>query len=555
MLQHLRIQNLALMDQAELAFDQGFHSVTGETGAGKSVLLGALAILSGNRVEKSIIRRGQDACVVEASLYISGEPGKAINEWLDLQDLPECEEDTLIISRSVFARKAARVLVNGKMTTVSKLRELGELWIDFHGPGEPQKLVDESFQLKMVDSYGDFQAEMDQFSNCYAAWKKISVEMKRLQEQEHLDEDELRYLESQLTKLQSLELEESAIETLENDFKRLSQSQEIGEAAQICFEALAGSSGAVDSMGAAIKAASDLSEMDSESEDLEKRLNSLLVEAEDLAEEYRDRIAAVEFDPGEVDELQRQMLLWMDLKRKYGGDLESVLAKRESIAERINDQGNIEGRLIELESQVSKAFEKVQKAAKALGKQRQYAAKRLQAEVVKVLKTLGFKKADLRMELSSSDKITESGSDTVEFLFSANPGSDPLPLNQIASSGEMARVMLALKTVLARYDGTPVLVFDEVDANVGGEIGKAVGDRLKGLAEKHQVFCITHLPQVAAKGTYHWRVLKNQSEKDTSVKIDALADDRVRRISELARMMGDRNSATALKHAEELLDA
>ncbi|MEM7672766.1 MAG: DNA repair protein RecN [Verrucomicrobiota bacterium] len=553
MLQHLRIQNLALMEEAELAFDSGFHSVTGETGAGKSVLLGALAILSGNRVEKSIIRRGQNACVVEASLYTRGKPAESISEWLRENELPECEEDTLIISRSIYTQKAARVLVNGKMTTVSKLRELGALWIDFHGPGEPQKLMDENFQLAMVDSYGNYRIERERFAAAYKNWKTVSYEINQLREQEFLDEDALRYLEIQLNKLQSLELEEPAIQSLESDFKRMSHAQEIGEAAHACYEALAGNSGTLDALGAALRAASELSEMDVDAEPLEERLNSLYVEAEDLANEYRERIEGATFDPSEAEDLQKRMALWMDLKRKYGGDRASVLSKRDSMAQKIQDQGNVEGRLIELESQLERAYSDAEISAKALGLKRRTAASKLQTEVVKVLKTLGFKKADLKIQVSSVPRLSERGADSIEFLFSANPGSDPLPLNQIASSGEMARVMLALKTVLARYDGTPVLVFDEVDANVGGEIGKAVGDRLKALAEKHQVFCITHLPQVAAKGSFHWRVLKDQTDENTAIHIDAITDNRAERISELARMMGDRNSATALKHAEELL--
>lgn len=553
MLQHLRIQNLALMDEAEMAFEEGFHTVTGETGAGKSVLLGALAILSGNRVEKTIIRRGADACRVEASLYVTGKRGDAIASWLQAHELPECEEDTLVLSRTVYAKKAARILINGRMATATSLRALGELWIDFHGPGEPQKLMHEAFQLRMVDLYGNYAQVFSTYQSAYQKWCEHEQRIAELREQEHLDEDALQYLQVQLNKLQSFELSEDTIEALENDYQRMSQAQDIAQAAAACREALAGDSGASSALSDALRAAAELAEIETTGDALEGRLNSLILEIEDLATEYRNLVDAVDFHPSEVEEVQQRMQLWMDLKRKYGGDLESVIAHRDKIERQIGDQGDIEGRLIELEAASKQSLELARSAAKALTDARKTAAKNLQTEVVSVLKTLGFKKAELSIQLRPAKTLGEQGGDRVEFLFSANPGSDPLPLSQIASSGEMARVMLALKTILARYDGTPVLVFDEVDANVGGEIGKAVGERLKHLAESHQVFCITHLPQVAAKGTHHWCVTKQQSEEDTSIRIHTIAGDRKARLSELARMMGDRSSETALKHAEDLL--
>ena len=541
------------MDQAELAFDQGFHAVTGETGAGKSVLLGALAILAGNRVEKSIIRAGTEACVVEASIYVGHGAGDEIRTWLSDNEFPECEEDTLVLNRALFMKKAARVSINGRLTTLGKLRELGDLWIDFHGPGEPQKLIDEGFQRTMVDSYGSCKEPLDAYGTAFEKWRSYQREIENLRAHEQLDEDELAYLNAQLAKLNSIDLSVEGIEELEAAYRRVNQAQEITAAAQACYEALQGSGGAVEGLSLVLSSAAELTAMEADASQLEDRISSLILEMEDLALEYRARIDSADFEPSEVEELQRAMRHWMDLRRKYGGDLESVIEARETMSRRIGDQGNIEGRLIELEAKASRSLSEAQEAAKALSAARSSSARRLEAEVSTVLKTLGFKKADLPIKIHTDGKLTESGADRVEFLFSANPGSDPLPLNQIASSGEMARVMLALKTLLARFDKTPVLVFDEVDANVGGEIGKSVGDRLKELAQDHQVFCITHLPQVAAKGGFHWCVSKEQSDHATSIKISELTDLRSTRLSELARMMGDRDSKTALSHAEELL--
>ena len=552
MLQFLKIENLALLNRAELNFESGFHAVTGETGAGKSVLLGALGILAGQRVEKSVIKRGVDACHVEAIFLLSGDVLRDFDLWLDSAGLPACEEGALVLSRSVSRTRAPKIQINGKVATLAKLRELGGYWIDFHGPHEPQKLANPRFQLNMVDLFGSYKGELETYRSAYSTWRSVLLEYERIRDHDKLDADEIRFLEAQLSKADQLELGAEAISELEANYKRLSQAQEISSASTDVVEALAGFDGAISKLSDALRPAQELAELDEQNEALIDRMNGLIIELEDLSSEYRSLGSDAYFEESEAGELNQKMELWLGLKRKHGGDLEGVLSWRDGIREQLELQGNIDGRLLVLESQVAEAESAARIAADQLTQQRKRAAGRLQCEVIDVLHTLGFKKADLRIEIQPA-QLSVTGSDHVGYLFSANPGTDVLPLGEIASSGEMARVMLAFKSILAQHDQTPVLVFDEVDANVGGEIGKAVGKRLYELSQGRQVFCITHLPQVAAMGSHHWRVQKDQSDAETTVIIDPLNADSEQRRSELARMMGDRDSETALKHAGELL--
>jgi DNA repair protein RecN (Recombination protein N) len=550
MIRRLQIRDLALMDRTVLELGAGFTVVTGETGAGKSVLLGALSLLAGNRAAKTIVRKGAEECSVEAELDTDGD--KRFEALLKALDLPAGDDGLLILKRSVHAAKAGRISVNGGAATLAQLEQLGELWIDFHGPGEPQKLMRAETQLEMLDLHAGLAAPLATYR---AGWRQRNELLREAAEAataERLSEDEEAFLRSQLEKLDSLDLSEEAITKLERDHARSSRAQELA-ALLGQLEAGLGSDGLGEVLPKLLKAGDDVARIDEEASALRDRLNSLAAEAEDIRADFARLGRGLSSDDESAAELDGKMNLWLEFRRKYGPGAEAVREKREALRRRLAAQGDVEARVAKLKAEAAKAEKDLRRQADALRASRTKAADKLAAAARKMLGSLGFKKADLRIEVAVAE-LGPHGADAVRFLFCPNVGQDLLPLDQIASSGEAARVMLALKTVLAAVDRTPVLVFDEVDANVGGEIGAQVGRELAALGQGHQVFCVTHLPQVAALGHAHLVVTKTQDDKSTTVEIAPVHGRRKDRESELARMLGDRASKVALSHARELLD-
>ncbi|PHX79479.1 MAG: DNA repair protein RecN [Opitutia bacterium] len=550
MIRRLQIRDLALMDRTELELGSGFTVVTGETGAGKSVLLGALSLLAGNRAAKTIVRKGAEECSVEAELETDGD--KRFDEVLKSLDLPACDDGLLILKRSVHATKAGRISINGGSATLTQLQQLGELWIDFHGPGEPQKLMRAETQLEMLDLHAGLAAALATYRTGWRLRNDLLREAAEAATAERLSEDEAAFLRSQLDKLDSLDLSEEAITKLERDHARSSRAQELA-ALLGQLESGLGSDGLGEVMPKLLKAGDDIARIDAEAEALRDRLNSLAAEAEDIRADFARLGRGLSFDDESAAELEGKMNLWLEFRRKYGPGAEAVREKREALRRRLASQGDVEARVTKLKADAAKVEKNLRKQAEALRAARTKAADKLATAARKMLGSLGFKKADLRIEVAVAE-LGPQGADAVRFLFCPNAGQDLLPLDQIASSGEAARVMLALKTVLAAVDRTPVLVFDEVDANVGGEIGAQVGRELAALGKGHQVFCVTHLPQVAALGHAHLVVTKTQDDKSTTVEISPVHGKRKDRESELARMLGDRASKVALSHARELLD-
>ena len=550
MIRRLQIRDLALMDRTELELGSGFTVVTGETGAGKSVLLGALSLLAGNRAAKTIVRKGAEECSVEAELETDGD--KRFDEVLKSLDLPACDDGLLILKRSVHATKAGRISINGGSATLTQLQQLGELWIDFHGPGEPQKLMRAETQLEMLDLHAGLASALATYRTGWRLRNDLLREAAEAATAERLSEDEAAFLRSQLEKLDSLDLSEEAITKLERDHARSSRAQELA-ALLGQLESGLGSDGLGEVMPKLLKAGDDIARIDADAEALRDRLNSLAAEAEDIRADFARLGRGLSSDDESAAELEGKMNLWLEFRRKYGPGAEAVREKREALRRRLASQGDVEARVSKLKAEAAKVEKDLRKQAEALRAARTKAAEKLATAARKMLGSLGFKKADLRIEVGVAE-LGPYGADAVRFLFCPNAGQDLLPLDQIASSGEAARVMLALKTVLAAVDRTPVLVFDEVDANVGGEIGAQVGRELAALGKGHQVFCVTHLPQVAALGHAHLVVTKTQDDKSTTVEISPVHGKRKDRESELARMLGDRASKVALSHARELLD-
>lgn len=549
MLQDLKIRHLALLKEAKLDFSPGFTALTGETGAGKSVVLRALSFLAGSKADKSLLNAEGTMCEVEGVFFFkdSSKLDVALEEW----GLPPCDEGVLVIRRSFSHDKGSRCWINGSASNTSKLLALGSLWIDFHSPEDPQKLLNEAYQLSMLDAFSNHTALKETYKNTFDSWQKLLKEKQSLEKQGLLSESEYQLLEEELGKFESLTLHPEAIQDLEQDFKKQAQAQTIQELCRNTDQSL---HTATHHLRQALRHTQELAKLDlAEGHPLEERLRSILLEVDDMHRDYQHLGNSMSFDNATIQAIQNKMKAWLELKRKYGPSLEAVLAKKQALAERLASQGNFEARLYELEDKIQAAEEAVLASGAVLTQKRKTAALHLGKNVEQLLSRLGFKKAQFSIDILAEATPKAHGTSNCQMLFSANPGQAALPLNRIASSGEMARVMLALKALLAQVDSTPLLVFDEVDANVGGEIGLEVARELRRLAQKHQVLCVTHLPQVAAFANTHWLVEKSQDETSTHVSLQALENHPSLRLQELARMLGDRNAKTALQHAEALL--
>jgi DNA repair protein RecN (Recombination protein N) len=551
MLQSLRIRNLALLEEVALDFEAGFTAVTGETGAGKSILLGALALLAGERADKTIIRQGAAACDAEAALFFA-DPGK-IDAVLAALELPPCEEGLLLLKRSLPRDKAPKITVNGSLATLAALQKLGEYWVDFHGPSEPRRLLKESCQLELIDLFGRSGATLASYQEKYFAWRGLVAERERIARETKLSPEQIEFLANQLARIDALDLTDEAIETLERDFARMSRSQELLELTQALETDLTGEEGVQRTLAALLREARRVEGIDATSKALADRLAAVTVEINELSAEFSALGQQSQFDPEQAEALAERMNTWLELKRKHGGELSAVLAARDEMRRRLEVQGDMEGTLARLEKQIADAERVAKKEAQALRGLREKAAEELAKVAAKSIAQLGFNKADFSVRIVPLAELGATGDCSCEFLFSPNVGEAPLPLNRVASSGELARVMLALKTVLADLDEVPLLVFDEVDANVGGEIGRVVGEKMAGVAKNHQVLCVTHLPQVAAQATCHLVVTKDQSKDRAVVTIEPIQASRKARVTELARMLGDSKAKSALAHAEELL--
>ena len=552
MIEYLRIENLALLERAEIDFTEGFTAVTGETGAGKSVLLGALAMLSGARCGKEAVGGHSDTCRVEAVLRFKDT--SKIDRLLESSGLPPCEDGTLLISRVVGISKPSRAFVNSSPAPLSFLSKLGGYWIDFHGPGEPQKLFSRKNQLEMLDTFAGDSQLLEEYMRIYSERRQMLSNIESLSQTKSLGEDEIEFLRSRIAAIDAVNPTEESIAELEEKSKLAEAASDIVEKSSAVAEAIDGDGGILEKLAAASKFASEISRFSAAAESLSERLRGVGLELADISSEYGNLARSSNMDEAQIETVRRKMTDWLGLCRKFGNSVESVLSARREMAAKIENQSDVRATMEKLRRRADELLESLVPIAEKILKAREKAAKKLAERASKTLLGLGFKNARFDISISAeSDPSPDCGS-SCEFMFMANPGQPLLPLAKIASSGELARVMLALKTTLANADATPLLVFDEVDANVGGEIGAEVGKRLAELSKGHQVFCVTHLPQVAACANGHFLVEKFQTKTSTSVSITRIDGDKKRRVSELARMLGDRNSESAVAHAQKLLD-
>jgi DNA repair protein RecN (Recombination protein N) len=544
----LRIKNLALVEELEWQTGPGFIAVTGETGAGKSIIIGALQLLLGERADKSLIRTGADLCTLE--VVFTGNDLQKLNPQLAEAGIEPCEDD-LIIKRSFSVSGGTRQFINGSPTTLSILKNLGDELVDLHGPHDHQSLLSPETQLSLLDSFARAEEQLGEYRKHYRQLQTLLAEHAASDTAETAREQELDLLRHQITEIKSANLAAGEEEEIENHYKLASNSKRLIELASAIANKLSEADDSVLSQLAETqRLLRDLEKIDSSIAQLSSAHATSVVELSEIARALSAYAEKLDLDPEQLAALEQRVSLFETLKRKYGGSIAEVIAFGERAGERMQ---KIEGRDAELE-RLAKEIEKVRvqmnRAGETLRKLRTKAAPKLSENIRRNLGDLGFRQSEFEAKLTALDEPRPSGFDAVELLFSPNPGEPLKPLRAIASSGEISRLMLAIKSALAAHDAIPLLVFDEIDTNVGGEIAHAVGSKMQALGRDHQVICITHLPQVAATASSHFVVTKDVARGRTFSNLRAVTGKG--RQEEIARMLGGK-SESALKLAASLL--
>ncbi len=555
MLTTLRIRNLALVADLTLELQPGFNAITGETGAGKSVILGAIQLVLGERADRGAIRSGADFCSVEAVFNV-GALRESIDGILTDHGLDPCDAGALVLKRSFTAGGTNRQFINGSPTTLATLGLLGALLVDLHGPHEHQSLLHASRQLLILDAFGNLASKRETFAELHRRRTALTAEKAALVVDEQTYARQLDLLRFQVHEIRDARLQPGEEESLAAEYQRSSNSARLLELAQ---GAAAGLGDDDDSLltrlGSVGRAMHDLARLDPSAQSLADQHEQAASLLRDLHQDLSRYAGNVELDPERLSQLQERLDLVQSLRRKYGSSVEEVIAFGDRARQELETLESRDAELARIQSDIAAIDAQMTEAARVLATERRRVAPKLAKAVEKELVTLGFKQAGFEASLrpaaghDSPATAGPSGFDQCEFLFAPNPGEPARPLRAIASSGELARVMLALKTVLAAEDEVPVLVFDEVDANVGGETAHAVGEKMRRIARNHQVLCITHLAPVAAYAAAHYVVSKEVQAGRTESHIVLL--DATSQVAELGRMLG--GGPAAERHAAELL--
>ncbi|MBR4354721.1 MAG: DNA repair protein RecN [Kiritimatiellae bacterium] len=554
MLQRLIVRNLAIVQFAEVEFASGLNVLTGETGAGKSVLMGALELVMGGRAESSIVRDGESEARVEAEFLLEKGELKDVAQELEEAGLPPCEDGILTVRRTVNANGGGRTWVNDSTASAGTLKKLAKRLLDIHGARANQKILEERFQREALDDFGDVEEMLERakYAEAWEGRQKTIAAIKDLEGEGDTDE-ELDMLRYQVNELDEANLSEED-ETIAERQRKAASMEDVRAAASEATEALGGEDQSVAEL--LMRLQPDLRLMARnlpEASEWVDAAEEMCIKAQNLSREIHRTIMQLEGAEENLAELDARLTLVNRLKRKFkAATVEELLATLEKKRARMERLENREAELASLSAQLKELDLALLKNGEKVSERRVKAAGKIGKEVTKELHDLGFLQAKFEVRLERTEPGA-SGLDRVEYMFEPNPGESARELRDIASSGETARVMLALKSVLSAHDRTSVLVFDEIDANIGGEVGRAVGEKLRKVSRSHQVLAITHLPQSAVYGERHLVVSKRVEGGRTLTGIEQVEG--AKRVEEIARMLGGVNlTSVTRKHAEELLN-
>jgi DNA repair protein RecN (Recombination protein N) len=565
MLSRLSIHNLALIEEVDVEFDGGFTIITGETGAGKSILIEGLEWVLGGRGGTDMVRSGTDRCIVEAGFTINPEEstGKRLRD-LGIEGGEEYGE--ILLRRMMTSDGRGRCQINGVTVPVRMLREVGSLLVDIHGQHDHQSLLDVERHREFLDAFGGYRELLEQVGAAYGALQTAERCLADTCERERLASERRELAEFQLREIEEVDPQPDEDETLTQEFTVLEHAEQLLSTAFVLKNLLYDDQRSIaDRLGEAVRAAEDVVSLDRRLTEPLERMISLRYEVEDLATYFRDYAEQIVFHPSHLERIRERVATLSRLKKKHGGGLRGVLARREELRRELSLADELRKTIVERERDVERLREHLGRLCIELSQKRRDAANRLEVEVERALGKLGIPNAIFRVELRTVVRdrggveidgqhlaVSASGLEEVEFFLSTNVGEDPKPLVRVASGGEVSRVMLALKSTFAAADATPTLVFDEIDTGISGRIAEAVGRALLDLSAFHQVICITHLPQIARMGSSHISVVKIEKGGRTITDVHRLTPDE--RKEEIARLLGgEQISFVTRRYAEELL--
>ncbi len=565
MLSQLHIKDFVLIDELEIEFSNGLNILTGETGAGKTIIIDAINAVLGERVTIDYIRSGTEMSVISALFEIKGNVG--VKEVLANYGLP-LPDESLLLQREILASGKHLCRINDKIVTLSTLIEVGKTLVDIHGQHEHQSLLSQTTQLTLLDKYGTLQNLRLEVSQIYQQFTGLNQRLAQLSINEQEKVRQLDLLKFELEEINQANLKLGEDEELEQEAKTLRSAEKLHLLAQEAYLLLDCMDGPSINTNfyQVVKRLSSIVEIDPSLKESAQTAQNLSYQLEGLTKELDNYIQRIEFNPAKLEEVEARLDLLHKLKRKYGGTIPAIFEYREKITAQINSIVHNEEEIEEVKNQLAQVTSSLESKAEELSQGRKGSAIKLADEIITQLSDLGMNKARFGIEITSREEVNSpikldgkpvnvrsTGVDVVEFLISPNVGEPLKPLANIASGGEISRVMLAIKTILAQADEIPTLIFDEIDTGIGGKIGQNVGAKLEHISQARQVICITHLPQIAAYAQTHLYVQKKVIGDKTHTRVTKL--DRVSRIKELALLLdGHEVSATSLKHAEELLE-
>ena len=553
MLTLLRVKNLALVEEAAVAFEPGLNIITGETGAGKSILIGALYLLLGERADTSAIRAGEAQCLVEATFRL--EDPKPVNAALAEAGLDPCEDGQLIVRRVVKAAGGGQAYVNDTPVTLPLLKRLGALLVDLHGPHDHQSLFQPAAQLDILDTFARAGKEQTAYAAAFARWQTLLARREELSADVGDLAGQIDLLAHRVKEIEEAAPAEGEEEKVRAEQQTAGHAQRILELGQQVVQAATeDENSALAILAPARKALEELARLMPAAKDWPGELRAHTDAIAALSGAIQRELSIIDADPARLEWLDQRLATYDKLKRKYGATVAEILKTLEAAQARLKDLRSRDEQKAAVAKEIAAVEKELQALGLALRRRRTAAAEKLAPAITAELKALGFEHGAFAVQLAPAAAPAASGLDQIEFAFAPNVGEPMHPLRTIASSGEISRVMLALKVVLAEADKIPLLVFDEIDANVGGETAHAVGKKLAEAARRRQVVAITHLPPVAARGAHQFAVRKAVKNGRTHTSVEPLDD--AARVEELARMLGGRESTSvALRHAAELLAA
>jgi len=568
MIREIGIRNFVLIEQLALQLHSGFNVLTGETGAGKSIIIDALSLLLGERARGDIIRPGADEARVEAVFDCFDRRSQArVREFL-LEHGLEPDSEGLFVKRIIKRDGRGRCYINSSPTPLKVLERLGNFLVDIHGQHEHQSLLHGETYIELLDAYGGLESQAESVGEQFAQLQKIGREIERLEEaqrERRRQEDHLRFQIEEIEQAQIVPEEEDA---LEQQRRRLQHAGRLAENAQaiqsLLVEGADERPAILDGLAETQRRLQEMAEVDPQLADVERDLGVALVQLEEAGREIASYAQDIENDPGRMEQVEERLHLYSSLKRKYGATLDEVLEYLETAHQRLSEFEDVEKNLDRLAAERMETVRRYVEEARSLSQQRQKAAVKLSRAVTREMKALGMEHAQFLVQVEAlgetgatlelegkNYRASSRGLDRVQFLVNMNPGQEMRPLRQVASGGELSRLALAIKTVLARVDRVGCLVFDEIDAGVGGDTAEVVGAKFRRVAEDRQVICITHLPQIAGKAHRNFRVSKSTSKGQTQAGVEPIEGEAL--VREIARMLGDEDSKDSVAFARKLV--